>query len=117
MGWLVLQLHTLVAYRIDCFTFSDHVGPGGPRGILIEHFKGQAWSVVPSPSPGSNATLTGVTTSNAANTVRPDDAARPHPEFHKPDPCSEPAQIAVLGCRNSICHDIYRVPGTTGHLL
>ena len=36
---------------------------------LIEHFNGTAWSIVPSPSPGTNATLTGVTTSNASNNV------------------------------------------------
>lgn len=36
---------------------------------LIEHRDGKAWSIVPSPSPGSSATLTGVTTSNASNNV------------------------------------------------
>jgi hypothetical protein len=36
---------------------------------LIEHFNGTAWSIVPSPSPGSIAILGGVTTSNAANDV------------------------------------------------
>jgi hypothetical protein len=36
---------------------------------LIEHWNGTAWSIVPSPSPGTNATLTGVTTSNASNNV------------------------------------------------
>ena len=36
---------------------------------LIEHFNGTAWSIVPSPSPGSIAILGGVTTSNAANNV------------------------------------------------
>jgi hypothetical protein len=36
---------------------------------LIEHFNGTAWSIVPSPSPGSIAILSGVTTSNAANSV------------------------------------------------
>ena len=36
---------------------------------LIEHFNGTAWSIVPSPSPGSIAMLGGVTTSNAANNV------------------------------------------------
>ena len=36
---------------------------------LIEHFNGTAWCIVPSPSPGSNAMLGGVTTSNAANNV------------------------------------------------
>ena len=41
--------------------------PGGRT--LIEHFNGTAWSIVPSPSPGSIAILSGVTTSNAANSV------------------------------------------------
>ncbi len=36
---------------------------------LIEHYNGTAWSIVPSPSPGTGADLTGVTTSNAANDV------------------------------------------------
>jgi hypothetical protein len=36
---------------------------------LIEHFNGTAWSIVPSPSPGSINFLSGVTTSNAANNV------------------------------------------------
>lgn len=36
---------------------------------LIEHFNGTAWSIVPSPSPGSIAMLGGVTTSNATNNV------------------------------------------------
>jgi hypothetical protein len=36
---------------------------------LIEHFNGTAWSIVPSPSPGSIAMLSGVTTSNATNNV------------------------------------------------
>jgi hypothetical protein len=36
---------------------------------LIEHFNGTAWSVVPSPSPGTIDALSGVTTSNASNNV------------------------------------------------
>jgi hypothetical protein len=36
---------------------------------LIEHWNGTAWSIVPSPSPGTGDSLTGVTTSNAANDV------------------------------------------------
>jgi hypothetical protein len=49
----------------------DHViGLGGsPSNTLIEHWNGTAWSIVPSPSPGSNARLTGVTTSNAASSI------------------------------------------------
>jgi hypothetical protein len=36
---------------------------------LIEHYNGTKWSIVPSPSPGKNAGLSGVTTSNASNDV------------------------------------------------
>lgn len=36
---------------------------------LIEHFNGTSWSIVPSPSPGTIDDLTGVTTSNAADSV------------------------------------------------
>jgi hypothetical protein len=36
---------------------------------LIEHWNGTAWSIVPSPAPGSGSDLSGVTTSNAANDV------------------------------------------------
>jgi hypothetical protein len=36
---------------------------------LIEHYNGTAWSIVTSPSPGTGADLTGVTTSNASNDV------------------------------------------------
>ena len=41
----------------------------GSQQTLIEHFNGTAWSIVPSPSPGSIDDLTGVTTSNAADNV------------------------------------------------
>jgi hypothetical protein len=43
-------------------------GQGG-GSTLIEHYNGTAWSVVPSPSPGTNGSLSGVTTSNAVNDV------------------------------------------------
>jgi hypothetical protein len=36
---------------------------------LIEHYNGTAWSIVTSPSPGTGADLTGVTTSNASDDV------------------------------------------------
>jgi hypothetical protein len=36
---------------------------------LIEHYNGTAWSIVPSPSPGTGGVLNGVTTSNASNNV------------------------------------------------
>jgi hypothetical protein len=44
-------------------------GQVGTGATLIEHWNGTAWSIVPSPSPGSDANLGGVTTSNAANSV------------------------------------------------
>jgi hypothetical protein len=42
---------------------------GGTTSTRIEHWNGTAWSVVSSPSPGTDDDLTGVTTSNAANDV------------------------------------------------
>jgi hypothetical protein len=42
---------------------------GTTATTLIEHWNGTAWSIVPSPTPGSGASLEGVTTSNAANDV------------------------------------------------
>jgi hypothetical protein len=47
----------------------DHViGIGGsPSNTLIEHWNGTAWSIVPSPSPGTNNALTGVTESAPNN--------------------------------------------------
>jgi len=42
---------------------------GTTSSDLIEHFNGTAWSIVASPSPGEGDSLTGVTTSNAANDV------------------------------------------------
>jgi hypothetical protein len=42
--------------------------PGSSK-TLIEHWNGSAWSFVPSPSPGTGAVLTGVTTSDAANSM------------------------------------------------
>jgi hypothetical protein len=41
----------------------------GTAATLIEHYNGTAWSIVPSPSPGSGGALLGVTTSNAASSV------------------------------------------------
>ena len=42
---------------------------GSPSATLIEHWNGSAWSIVPSPSPGTGADLTGVATSNASHGV------------------------------------------------
>jgi hypothetical protein len=44
-------------------------GQVGKGRTLIEHWNGTAWSIVASPSPGSDANLTGVTTGNASNDV------------------------------------------------
>jgi hypothetical protein len=62
------------AIKADSPTDVWAVGDQGIAGTttgstLIEHWNGTAWSIVPSPSPGSGADLTGVTTSNAANDV------------------------------------------------
>ena len=44
------------------------IGIGGsPSSTLIEHWNGKAWSIVPSPSPGTNDALTGVTESGTNN--------------------------------------------------
>jgi len=53
----------------DIWAVGDQGVIDGTSSTLIEHWNGTAWSIVPSPSPGSDATLTGVTTSNAANDV------------------------------------------------
>ena len=54
----------------DVWAVGDQGIAGTTTGsTLIEHWNGTAWGVVPSPSPGSGADLTGVTTSNAANDV------------------------------------------------
>lgn len=46
------------------------VGLGGtPDSTLIEHWNGTAWTIVPSPSPGSKDNLTGVTASNASDSI------------------------------------------------
>jgi hypothetical protein len=46
-----------------------NTGVAVPTSTLIEHWNGTAWSVVTSPSPGTDDNLTGVTTSNAADDV------------------------------------------------
>jgi hypothetical protein len=44
------------------------IGIGGsPSDTLVEHWNGTAWSIVPSPSPGSNDALTGVTESGTSD--------------------------------------------------
>ncbi len=53
----------------DVWAVGTHGVVDGSSSTLIEHFNGTAWSIVPSPSPGTFAGLTSVTTSNAANNV------------------------------------------------
>ncbi|MGD0705632.1 MAG: hypothetical protein ABSA02_37835 [Trebonia sp.] len=53
----------------DAWAVGDRGVVDGTSTTLIEHWNGTAWSIVPSPSPGSGANLSGVTTSNAANDV------------------------------------------------
>jgi hypothetical protein len=48
---------------------SFNAAVSGSGQTLIEHYNGTKWSIVPSPSPGTNATLTGVSTSNASKNV------------------------------------------------
>jgi len=54
----------------DVWAVGDQGVAGSSNPVTaIAHFNGTAWSAVPSPSPGQRANLTGVTTSNAANSV------------------------------------------------
>ena len=53
-------------WAVGSSAVTDVVGSGR---TLTEHWNGTAWSIVPSPSPGTDPVLSGVTTSNAANRV------------------------------------------------
>jgi hypothetical protein len=53
----------------DVWAVGDQGVTDSSSSTLIEHWNGTKWSIVPSPSPGSNGDLTGVTTSNASNDV------------------------------------------------
>ena len=55
----------------DVWAVGKSVNAASPSSAttLTEHWNGTAWSIVPSPSPGTGASLTGVTTSNASNSV------------------------------------------------
>jgi hypothetical protein len=64
----------LDAVQVNSPTDVWAVGGSGVAGsvggsTLIEHWNGTAWSIVSSPSPGSDGNLTGVTTSNASSSV------------------------------------------------
>jgi len=68
---LEFQLNSVqVNSPADVWAVGDTTNVGtGSTTTLIEHWNGSAWSIVPGPSPGSGAALTGVTTVNAANDV------------------------------------------------
>ena len=53
----------------DVWAVGDQGVTDSSSSTLIEHWGGKAWSIVPSPAPGSGSDLTGVTTSNTANDV------------------------------------------------
>jgi hypothetical protein len=53
----------------DVWAVGESAVVDGNSTDLIEHWNGTAWSIVPSPSPGTGDSLGGVTTSNAANDV------------------------------------------------
>ncbi len=85
---LVNSSNTLLAYEFSSLAYEfssvDAISPanvwavggsgdnvvgigGSPSDTLIEHWNGTSWSIVPSPSPGSNGALTGVTESGTSN--------------------------------------------------
>jgi hypothetical protein len=84
-AWTVVPMPPVNSSNTDAFFQFSRIKANSPSDVwavgdssvvdssssqtLIEHFNGTAWSIVPSPSPGSIATLGGVTTSNAANNV------------------------------------------------
>jgi hypothetical protein len=85
-AWSVVRMPPVNGSNINAFfrfngikaNSRSDVWAVGDRGVidvpnsqktLIEHFNGTAWSIVPSPSPGSIDALSGVTTSNASNNV------------------------------------------------
>ena len=55
----------------DVWAVGKSVNAASPSSAttLTEHWNGTTWSIVPSPSPSTGASLTGVTTSNASNSV------------------------------------------------
>jgi hypothetical protein len=85
-AWSVVPMPPVNSSNINAFFQFNGIKANGPDDVwavggsgvidvpssqktLIEHFNGTAWSIVPSPSPGSIDILSGVTTSNAANNV------------------------------------------------
>ena len=85
-AWKVVRMPPVKSPNLNAFFQFNGIQANGPRDVwavgdrgvidvpdsqktLIEHFNGTAWSIVPSPSPGSIDALSGVTTSNAAHNV------------------------------------------------
>jgi hypothetical protein len=85
-AWHVVPMPLVTSSNINAFFQFNAIGASGSRDVwavgdrgvidvpsrqktLIEHFNGTAWSVVPSPSPGSIGALSGVTISNARTSV------------------------------------------------
>ena len=85
-AWSVLPMPPVKSPNLNAFFQLNGIKANGPRDVwavgdrgvtdvpssqktLIEHFNGTSWSIVPSPSPGSIDALSGVTTSNASNSV------------------------------------------------
>jgi hypothetical protein len=84
-AWSVVPMPLVSSSNINAFYLFNGIQANSPADVwavgessvvdsttssnLIEHWNGTAWSIVPSPSPGTGDSLTGVTTSNAANDV------------------------------------------------
>jgi hypothetical protein len=85
-AWSVVPMPPVSSSNPNAFYHFNAIKANSPRDVwavgdsgvtdvpssqttLIEHFNGTAWSIVPSPSPGSIDVLSGVTTSNASNNV------------------------------------------------
>jgi hypothetical protein len=84
-AWSVVPMPLVNSSNINAFYLFNGIQANSPTDVwavgessvvdsttssnLIEHWNGTAWSIVPSPSPGTGDSLTGVTTSNAANDV------------------------------------------------
>ena len=84
-AWSVVPMPLVSSSNLNAFYLFNGIQANSPTDVwavgessvvdsttssdLIEHWNGTAWSIVPSPSPGSDDILSGVTTSNAANDV------------------------------------------------
>jgi hypothetical protein len=84
-AWSVVSMPLVSSSNLNAFYLFSGIQANSPTDVwavgessvvdsttssdLIEHWNGTAWSIVPSPSPGTGDSLTSVTTSNAANDV------------------------------------------------